>query len=76
MEKRQKKKTGMKDRGARQETFLGSGIWHLQGIERGVPKAARQSGEGYKKKTKRDGDKSSVQEVQEIISKHGTARLI
>jgi hypothetical protein len=46
-----KKKSGMKERGARQQTFLGSGIWHLQGIERGVPKAARQSG-GLQKKNK------------------------
>ena len=53
---------------------MGSGIRHLQGIERGVPKAARQS--GGLQQTKRGGDKSSVQEVQEIISKHGTARLI
>jgi hypothetical protein len=58
----------LKETGDSGKAFL-VGIWHLQGIERGVPRTARQSG-GLQQTKQYGGQKSNV---QEIISKHETA---
>jgi hypothetical protein len=70
MEKREKNIWELKKEGIARKHFW-VGIRHLRGIGRGMPRTARQS--GGLQQTEHDGDKKAT--LQEIISKHETARF-